>query len=63
MLFRSIEGAKRVVRETGRMKYLRPVYQELAKVDREIARKTFEEARETYHPIARSVIAGILGTP
>jgi aminopeptidase N len=55
-----IEGARRVVRETGRMKYLRPVYQELAKTDRAIARKTFEEARETYHPIARSVVEGLL---
>ncbi|MCA1826596.1 MAG: M1 family metallopeptidase [Myxococcales bacterium] len=59
-LAEGIDGARRVVRETGRMKYLRPVYQELAKTDRAVARRTFDELRESYHPIARAVVEGLL---
>ena len=55
-----IEGARRVVSETGRMKYLRPIYQELAKRDRAVAKQVFAEVRETYHPIARAVVEGLL---
>jgi hypothetical protein len=43
------------------MKYLRPIYQQLAKTDRPTAQRIFEEARDSYHPIARAVIQGLLG--
>jgi hypothetical protein len=43
------------------MKYLRPIYQQLAKTDRATAQRIFEEARDSYHPIARAVIQGLLG--
>ena len=57
------EAARRVLRETGRMKYLRPVYTELARrpQTRTLAREIYEEARASYHPIARTVVESILG--
>ncbi len=55
-----IEGARRVLRETGRMKYLRPLFTELARRDRAAARRIFEEVRAGYHNIARAVIEGLL---
>ena len=52
------EAARRVLRETGRMKYLRPIYTELARrpQTRALAREIYDEARESYHPIARTVV-------
>lgn len=55
-----IEGARRVLRETGRLKYLRPLFTELARRDRAAARRIFEEVRGGYHNIARAVIEGLL---
>jgi leukotriene-A4 hydrolase len=57
------EGARRVLRESGRMKYLRPLYTELARrpQTRALAREIYEEARASYHPIARTVVESILG--
>src|SRR4051812_40422631 len=46
-----VAGARRVAQETGRMKYLRPIYTELAKSHREQARRIFAEASPSYHPI------------
>ena len=56
----AVEAARRVALETGRMKYLRPVYQQLAKSDRAAAERIFAEARDGYHHIARAVIGGLL---
>ena len=56
----AIEGARRVALETGRMKYLRPIYQQLAKTDRAAAERIFAEARGAYHPIARAVVESLL---
>jgi aminopeptidase N len=56
-----LEAARRIALETGRMKYLRPIYQQLAKTDRAAAQRIFEEARAIYHPIARAVVQGLLG--
>ena len=57
------DAARRLLRETGRMKYLRPVYTELARrpQTRALAREIYEQARATYHPIARTVVESILG--
>ncbi|KAK0533117.1 Leucyl aminopeptidase yscIV [Tilletia horrida] len=44
------------VKTVGRMKYVRPIYRALYKVDRELAIATFQEAKDFYHPIARSVV-------
>jgi leukotriene-A4 hydrolase len=57
------EAARRVLRESGRMKYLRPLYTELARrpQTRALAREIYDEARASYHPIARTVVESILG--
>jgi hypothetical protein len=47
---------RRVVSETGRMKYLKPLYAELAKRDVAAARTIFADYQAGYHPIAREVI-------
>jgi leukotriene-A4 hydrolase len=40
----------------GRMKFVRPLYKNLSKVDRELAIKTFEEHKDFYHPICRAMV-------
>ena len=55
-----VEGARRVALETGRMKYLRPVFTELARRDPRAAERIYAEARSGYHNIARSVVEGLL---
>jgi leukotriene-A4 hydrolase len=40
----------------GRMKFVRPGYQALNKVDRELAVKTFKEHEMFYHPICRGLV-------
>lgn len=44
----------------GRMKFVRPLYAGLIKVDRGLAEKTFEKNREFYHPICRGMVEKIL---
>ncbi|RKP04684.1 hypothetical protein THASP1DRAFT_33517 [Thamnocephalis sphaerospora] len=44
------------VTEQGRMKYVRPLYRELSKVDMAFACKVFLANRENYHPIAMRMI-------
>ena len=56
----AVEAARRVLAETGRMKYLRPLFLELAKGDRAVAQRLYDERRAGYHPIARAVIEGLL---
>jgi leukotriene-A4 hydrolase len=45
----------------GRMKFVRPLYRGLIKVDRVMAEKTFEKNKEFYHPICRGMVEKILG--
>lgn len=40
----------------GRMKFCRPTFRGLKKVDEGLAKKTFESSRERFHPIARRLI-------
>jgi leukotriene-A4 hydrolase len=42
----------------GRLKYIKPIYEEMAKIPEERLRaaKIFEEAKSFYHPIARAAI-------
>jgi leukotriene-A4 hydrolase len=56
----AVEAARRVLLETGRMKYLRPLYTELVRRDRAAAERIFAEARGGYHNIARAVVEGLL---
>lgn len=46
----------------GRMKYLKPIYQALAKRDetRALARELFAKFCESYHPIAQQVVRNVL---
>jgi len=46
--------------EVGRMKYLRPLYRTLARIDPARARSCFERCRASYHPIAQQVVEGLL---
>ncbi|PVF96254.1 hypothetical protein CPB86DRAFT_762462 [Serendipita vermifera] len=45
----------------GRMKFCRPVFRLINKVDAELAVKTFEKNKLSFHPIARKLIAKDLG--
>lgn len=56
----AVEGARRIALETGRMKYLRPIFTALARRDAAAARRVFDEARAGWHNIARAVIEGLL---
>jgi aminopeptidase N len=56
----AVEAARRVALETGRMRYLRPIYTELARRDPQAARRIYEEARGGYHNIARAVVEALL---
>ncbi|KAL2872253.1 bifunctional aminopeptidase/epoxide hydrolase [Aspergillus lucknowensis] len=40
----------------GRMKFVRPLYRALQKVDRRVAVETFEMNRDFYHPICRGMV-------
>jgi leukotriene-A4 hydrolase len=44
----------------GRMKFVRPLYKGLIKVDRALAEKTFDKNRDFYHPICRAMVEKIL---
>ncbi|EIW81415.1 leukotriene-A4 hydrolase [Coniophora puteana RWD-64-598 SS2] len=41
----------------GRMKFCRPVFRQIYKVDQKLAVDTFEPAKDQFHPIARRLIA------
>ena len=55
-----VDGARRVLLETGRMRYLRPTYTELARRDPAAARRVYDDARAGYHHIARTVVEAVL---
>jgi leukotriene-A4 hydrolase len=42
--------------QVGRMKFVRPLYRQLAMVDRDLALKTFEKNKDFYHPICRGLV-------
>jgi leukotriene-A4 hydrolase len=44
----------------GRMKFVRPMYKELLKVDAPLARETFEKSKDFYHPICRNMVEKML---
>src|SRR6267142_1721536 len=56
----AVDAVRRVLLETGRMRYLRPLYTELARRDPQAARKIYAEASGGYHAIARSVVESVL---
>lgn len=42
--------------KVGRMKFVRPLYRKLNKVDRQLALETFEKNKDFYHPICRAQV-------
>nr|POE54493.1 leukotriene a-4 hydrolase like [Quercus suber] len=50
------EATARVVGEVGRMKFVRPLYQGLLECDGRLARATFEQHKDFYHPICREMV-------
>jgi leukotriene-A4 hydrolase len=52
--------AAQVVSETGRMKFLKPIYTELARRSRADAQRIWAANVDRYHPIAREVIEPLL---
>lgn len=47
--------------QVGRMKFVRPLFIALNKVDRPLALSTFEKNRDFYHPICKAMVAKDLG--
>jgi aminopeptidase N len=56
----AVEAARRVLLETGRMRYLRPIYTELSRLHPAAARRIYQEARGGYHNIARAMVEAVL---
>lgn len=57
----SYAGVVDLLGRVGRMKFVRPLFRSLNKVNRELALKTFEENREFYHPICRMMVEKDIG--
>jgi leukotriene-A4 hydrolase len=57
----SYPGVAELLGEVGRMKFVRPLFRSLNKVDRELALKTFEKNRAFYHPICLQMVEKDLG--
>jgi leukotriene-A4 hydrolase len=55
-----LETVTGLLGRVGRMKFVRPLYKGLVKVDRGLAEKTFEQNQEFYHPICRGMVEKIL---
>ncbi len=54
------EALERFLLRQGRRKFLKPLYEKLAKTDPERARAIYAKARPTYHSVSRGTIDGIL---
>ncbi|KAJ5730201.1 uncharacterized protein N7483_004709 [Penicillium malachiteum] len=51
-----IEHTTELLGRIGRMKFVRPLYRNLQKVNRPVALATFEKYKEFYHPICRAMV-------
>ncbi|KAK4089846.1 leukotriene A4 hydrolase [Purpureocillium lilacinum] len=56
-----VYGAAELLGTVGRMKYVRPLFRALNKVDRKLALETFAKNRDFYHPICRGMVQKDLG--
>jgi leukotriene-A4 hydrolase len=50
------QAAADLAGRVGRMKFVRPLYRELIRVDEALAKRTFERKKEFYHPICRGMV-------
>lgn len=57
----SYAGVAELLGQVGRMKYVRPLYRDLNKVDRQLALDTFEKNKDFYHPICKGMVQKDLG--
>ena len=55
------QGVATLLGEVGRMKFVRPLFRGLNKVDRPLALQTFQKNRDFYHPICLQMVAKDLG--
>ncbi|CAL5874870.1 uncharacterized protein PFLUO_LOCUS9172 [Penicillium psychrofluorescens] len=51
-----IEPTTELLGRIGRMKFVRPLYRNLQKINRPVALATFEKHRDFYHPICRAMV-------
>ncbi|PYH41886.1 bifunctional aminopeptidase/epoxide hydrolase [Aspergillus saccharolyticus JOP 1030-1] len=51
-----IEPTTQLLGRIGRMKFVRPLYRSLQKVNRPVAVETFEQNKAFYHPICRAMV-------
>ena len=51
-----VYGAAELLGTVGRMKFVRPLFRALNKVNRELALETFAKNKEFYHPICRGMV-------
>lgn len=51
-----VSDLKKFLNSTGRIKFIRPLYQGYIKLDKEDARKTFNELKFNYHPILVAMV-------
>ncbi|KAJ2898119.1 Leukotriene A-4 hydrolase-like protein [Zalerion maritima] len=57
----SYEGVAELLGTIGRMKFVRPLFRGLNKVDRDLALKTFKKNEDFYHPICKGMVEKDLG--
>lgn len=57
----SYAGVAELLGQVGRMKFVRPLFRELNKVDRELALETFKKNQDFYHPICKGMVEKDLG--
>ena len=58
----ALPRVREVLSSIGRMKYLKPLYKALMQNDdtRTFAREVFAQVSESYHPLSRGSVAGIV---
>ena len=57
----ALPGVVKILGSVGRMKFVRPLYRSLNKVDRDLALKTFEKNKDFYAVTVSGLIAKDLG--
>jgi leukotriene-A4 hydrolase len=59
----ALPKVREVLTDVGRMKYLKPLYTALMSQEKTVplAREVFAEVKESYHPLSRGSVAGVLG--
>lgn len=56
-----VYGVSELLGSVGRMKFVRPLFRGLNKVNRELALETFAKNKDFYHPICKGMVEKDLG--